>query len=361
MSISQSNSQIMEYLISKLESRSKKMQKCKNFFSFEPTDLLGSSSRREALVLFDDVSEDLKQAAYAIKALLAENKALTLKLDRCEDRNYINEITQINNQLVAENENLKIQIGNLSSYFNDNNNNNFSDINELSNLGNAKQLTDITEENENQNDMPNVKKIMQDLKQNKTKVKNAIKKHFNSNENVNQDNNNFLASQMSGASGKDKNDLIMKIMAVPENINLLNQRLGNNFMEKLLNQNCSEDYIKEIDDILNEKNLETTKVPMRIVNKTRSKSAKKEKNTRLSSSFTLGTTRKYENPFKEGTSFENSLRDYPVSSKAKNTKKKFNNYMNPYGNYFTNTEKDDKVLSGTLCHCNSHKVIKVKK
>ena len=153
--ISKNSTNIMNYLIRKLESREKKVKKTYQIFnsinSFE--DLY--YNKKNIMNTFLELEEDLKQASCAIKALLTENKALTLGIESKEEniKNLIND----NNYLSAENENLKSQI---SMYNNNNNYSNFNntDVNELYNIsGNVmeqkpkiekKLLTKITEEND---------------------------------------------------------------------------------------------------------------------------------------------------------------------------------------------------------------------
>lgn len=323
--ISQSNCSIMEYLIQKLESRSRRISKQKSLFSSFASYETILSQKKELLTLFTDLEDDLKQASYAIKALLNENKALSIKSSKDEEmaKKIINDLTQNNNYLIAENENLRMQLNNITSPIEENSTNN-CDVNELcnSNLNLNiinKQLTDITEENDNEYpQVSNAKNIMNNMKKNKSRIKDAIKKHFNNEIKV--ENN----------SPNSSNDILLRIMNSTDNINILNEKLGSDFMQKVLNND--QDIIRQAEDILNEKD---KKIPIRIRNTMKSKSKEKMKRS-LSSSFTAPR----HNVIREGISFEQSLRDYPSTIKA--SKKQFVNYTNPYGTYFTNPNKNSK-------------------
>lgn len=361
--ISQSNSSIMEYLIQKLESRSRRISKQKSIFTQFSSFEAVYAQKKELFALFSDLEDDLKQASYAIKALLAENKALSIQSGKNDEmaKKIIYELTQNNNYLVAENENLRMQLNNITSPIEDTINNN-CDVNDLCNTNVNlinKQLTNITEENEmiditTNNQMPNVKNIMNNMKKNKTKLKETIKQHFNKNNKPNQS-HSAEKKERKVVSARTKpvqeqiidvpenenetynsksNEILIKIMKSSDSIALLNEKLGNNFMEKILNND--EEFIKKAEEILEEN--EQLKVPMRIRNslmKSKSKDNKKMKRS-LSSSFTSSRC----NIIKEGTAFEKSLRDYPITSKI-NQKKKFVHYTNPYGNYFTNPNESN--------------------
>ena len=371
--ISKNSTNIMNYLIRKLESREKKVKKTYQIFnsinSFE--DLY--YNKKNIMNTFLELEEDLKQASCAIKALLTENKALTLGIESKEEniKNLIND----NNYLSAENENLKSQI---SMYNNNNNYSNFNntDVNELYNIsGNVmeqkpkiekKLLTKITEENDdsifNVNQLSNVKNIMKNMKNNKQKLKDAIEKHFitNNNTEINTFNtNNSLQISQNESPMKynydysSKNsELLMKIMNNPDNINLLNSTIGKDFVEKIMDPNCSQEYLNEIENILsgnynnngnNKNKIEIQKNLIKFkpykfnknVTRTRSDLSNKikpnKKNKNLNNSFTSNRCHIL-NKMKEGITFEKSLRDYPIKNTA--SQKRFNNFTNPYGGYF---------------------------
>ena len=127
-----------------------------------------------------------------------------------------------------------------------------------------KLLTKITEENDdslfNVNQLSNVRNIMKNMKNNKQKLKDAIEKHFTTNNNseINTYNtNNSLQISENESPMKYNNDyssknseLLMKIMNNPDNINLLNYTVGKDFVEKIMDPNCPQEYINEIENIL---------------------------------------------------------------------------------------------------------------
>jgi hypothetical protein len=359
--ISKNNINIMEYLIKKLESREKKINKLKNFFYSLNAFQDFYSNKKEILNSFTELENDLKQASCAIKALLIENQALTIEIENKDltINNYINE----NNILTSENENLKNQI----LMYNNNNNNNINDVNDLYNISG----NNINEENEmlnNQNNyfqneeievnqLSNVKNIMNDIKTNKQKLKNAIEKHFN-NTNNNSEINNYNSNNNSLQVSEEldynnyinenrANNLIMNIMNNPENIKLLNYSLGKDFMQKILNPNCPQNYLDEVERILTENYMNNNnndnkkkKLPIRLnINNISniSNENKEIKNKKLNNSFTSNRCQSLKK-MKDGLSFEKSLRDYPNQNTS--SYKRFNNFTNPYGDYFEKNKKN---------------------
>ncbi len=122
--ISNNSANIMNYLVRKLESREKKVKRTRQLIysinAFE--DLY--SNKKDIINTLTELEEDLKQASCVIKALLTENRALTLGIESKEEN--IKNLMNDNNYLTAENENLKSQILN-----NNISNNNNTDVNEL--------------------------------------------------------------------------------------------------------------------------------------------------------------------------------------------------------------------------------------
>ena len=261
-SISQTNENLIEYLINKLDSRIKKISKNKNFIkSIENIDFF--PYKKELINLMNDLEEDLKQALFAIKALLTENKSLTIENNNLNEKNI--KLNDKNNFLNVENENLKLE-------FNINNN-------EIYNNENLFKNSKI--ENKNFNDFS--------------------KLNLNENKKIN------------------KNELLIKITKSPQNISILNKEIGNDFMNKLLNDNCSRDYLKNIQNILNRNKSENKLIPKNL-------NIKKS----LNNSFSLNQKKILKNI---NFTFENSLRNYPKTNNN-NLSKRFNNYTNPYGKYF---------------------------
>ena len=76
----QTSSNILDYLIRKLEARSKSIGKYVVSLTNDDKSLLAVSSvKNEIVSLLKDLEVDLNQAASAIKALLTENKMLFMK------------------------------------------------------------------------------------------------------------------------------------------------------------------------------------------------------------------------------------------------------------------------------------------
>ena len=199
--------EVMNYLIQKLESRQKKVFKFKTIFKELDSFESFYSQRKEIYLLLNNLEEDLKQASFAIKALYIQNKALLKDISNRvnENKNMTNKL----NFLVGENENLKMKLNsinenkleNIISYSNninsmninnqfkideeeeyeepktknlnlkDNNKNAYMNINNI----------DIENFNDNQNNyeqLANVKNIIKDMRNNKKDLRNIIEKHF---------------------------------------------------------------------------------------------------------------------------------------------------------------------------------------
>ena len=162
-----SNLEVMNYLIQKLDFRQKKIIKFKNLFKELDSFESFYSQRKEIYLLLNNLEEDLKQAAYAIKALLLQNKSLIKDINTriLDNKNLSNEL----NITLGENENLKMQIQNLNinqnkmneviNYNLNNNNNDLVNIN----------IDSIKVDDEDEFDEPKIKNI--DLKNNTNNVK----------------------------------------------------------------------------------------------------------------------------------------------------------------------------------------------
>ena len=424
----QTSSNILDYLIRKLEARSKSISKHVASLTNDDSNLLAVSLKNEIVSLLKDLEVDLNQAASAIKALLTENKMLFMKKYLITDCSSINNtngnvgqiietLTKENTKLKNENENLQFQVQQQlttqqwqitkedEEILNDNDNT-------VSLL--HKQLTNVTEENDHVNiidthnnnnkllkaknknvNFPNMNNIIEHLKDNKNKLKIAIKQHFNHNNNNNNNNvrksskDNVIPTTIKGQiqhksktqQFKNKherrissyvNDIIIRIINTPNAYVILNKQLGSDFIMKLANANCSEEYIAQIINILNDidddnnnNNNIQFKTPIRIEHNYKSPQQKpplpqktslsltnkspinNNNNSKRSFSSTLNPKSNY-NTIKpqliqqtqqqtsstiSEKSFENNLRNY--SSSLNKTKNKiFNNYTNPYGNYF---------------------------
>ena len=416
----QTSSNILDYLIRKLEARSKSINKYVVSLTNDDSNLLAMSSssvKNEIVSLLKDLEVDLNQAASAIKALLTENKMLFMKKYLITDCSSINNtngnigqiietLTKENTKLKNENESLQFQVQQQlttqqwqitkedEEILNDNDNT-------VSLL--HKQLINVTEENDhvgvmdthnkllkakNKNvNFPNMNNIIEHLKDNKNKLKIAIKQHFNHNNNNNNvrksSKDNVIPTTIKGHKSKTQqskpkherrissyvNDIIIRIINTPNAYVILNKQLGSDFIMKLANANCSEEYITQVITILNDieddnNNNIQFKTPIRIEHNykspqhkpplpqktltTKSPMNNNNNNSKRSLSSTLNPRSNYntikhqqhiQQPQQQTSSinseksFENNLRNY--SSSLNKTKNKiFNNYTNPYGNYF---------------------------
>ena len=165
-----SNMPIMEYLIRKLESKEKKIIKINEKVKENYSNDFFLKNNEEIINLFNDLEKDLYQAICIVKALLTENNALTISLNKK------------NNQSKEKNEYDNINIDNLLKE-------NYS-IKEIYHF-NKTQLSPVKEENEDSenkiNKLSQIKNIMKDMKENKLKLKNTIENHFSNK--INKENN----------------------------------------------------------------------------------------------------------------------------------------------------------------------------
>ena len=203
------NLEIMNYLIQKLEARQKKVFKFKTLFKELDSFESFYSQRKEIYLLLNNLEEDLKQASFAIKALLMQNKTLI------KDINIkTNEYKNISNKLnftLGENENLKLKLNYIKKNKIDNiqypnsSNNNMVNINidsikvdeeeeyeepktknldlKENNMNNmAIANFNIYNNNNNQDNkyeqLSNVKNIIKDLRNNKKDLRKIIEQHF---------------------------------------------------------------------------------------------------------------------------------------------------------------------------------------
>ena len=223
--ISNSNADIMEYLIQKLESRQRNLSKCANIFNTIDSYETFYQRRKDIFNLFKNLEEELHQAALAIKALMVQNKALSQEsIDTINIQKNYNKLLQENNYLLLENNDyakkLK-EINNIKSpkkvhspsfgktsktRYNINNNKN---MNKYKPKGNYEKRVDYNNNIKNYNrnninkkqnnddiinydldlndieQLKNAKNIMKDMKDNKNKLKKVIEEHFGKNQNNN--------------------------------------------------------------------------------------------------------------------------------------------------------------------------------
>ena len=193
--------EIMNYLIKKLESTYNSILKFNNLIDSYDTSEEFFSLRKDLKLLFTDMTENLNQGIFAIKALTNQNKKILEEI-KIKDIEHQKNIEQLNN-IITENKKLKTEIENKKENFGikenikDNNiniekneqiyenNNNINIINKEEDNINIRQKNNKFELQQ----LANVKNIMDNMKRNKLKVKMIIGQHFSNNQ-ENQDSNN---------------------------------------------------------------------------------------------------------------------------------------------------------------------------
>ena len=285
---------VIDYLIKKLESRLKGINKKKDIFNNITNIENFYLNKNIFLKLFSELFEDIQQAIYAIKTLYLENKILNQ--ENINNKQYLNEV-----------KNKKDYFNNIST-----NKNNFLDSN--NNYYFNYNLTDDSNNNNNFNKLENAEEIMKNIQENKQLLKDKINKHFNNfNYENNFNNNNF------NENNKNNNN---------KNFNFSNNlNNNNNFMQNI--KRYLPNYKKPQKKKSNSQR-KNSKIPLRIGIQTLNNS-KNKTNKKLNKSFE--STNFYRNSGKILPAFEFSLRNYPNQSKS--ITKQFNNYTNPYGNYFS--------------------------
>ena len=210
--VNDSNLDVMDYLIQKLEFRQKKIIKFKNLFKELDSFESFYSQRNEIYLLLNNLEEDLKQATYAIKALLLQNKSLLNDINSkiSENKNLSNEL----NITLGENQSLKLKLDNLTineskkdeiiNFDMNNNNNDIVNVNVESikvdeegefeepkikninlksnnnlktNISNYENNNKINHEY-NYDQLSNVKNIMKEMRNNKKNLKKIIEEHL---------------------------------------------------------------------------------------------------------------------------------------------------------------------------------------
>ena len=189
------STEIMGYLIRKLEARYNAVSKFNKIFNSLDSFESLYSLRQELKILFNDLEEDLRQGIFAIKALTAQNKKILDDLNIKENENK--NITEQLNNIIVDNKNLKMQLIKLKDRkINPNSKQdlemkkreeNFNlNFNEDRSTNRPKKEDDNGDENRGGNyeygQLSNVKNIMDNMKKNKMKLKMAIEQHFSNNQ-----------------------------------------------------------------------------------------------------------------------------------------------------------------------------------
>ena len=388
-SLSQSSAKLLDYLIRKLDARGKSISKY--IFTLSNAQQPLAPLKNELVSLLKDIEVDLKQASSAIKALLTENKALYCKTHSTNVNYSSSNANNEQRQDTLSKENSRLYTNNNEAYtqmqqhtqYNDDAvlNDNSTNVNFL-----QKQLTDISEENDHYDSVAktshkketsfqkgkspskpyaNVNNIIENLKQNKNKLKQAIKQHFdNSHCSVSQESANvvskFKTPQRNGQHyytqmfpSISANEVIMRIMNTPNSYVMLTKQLGNDFIMKLANEKCTGEYIHSIISILDELDKQNSgcagenrssyetqlKMPMRLqTTKKHREPISLNRNLErrcLSTSFTKNMLQNCNNSVEDG-SFECGVRENAGNRSRRNQNNIFINYANSYGNDYYN-------------------------
>ena len=201
-----SSIEIMAYLIKKLESSYNSILKFNNLLDSYDTSESFFTLRKDLKLFFTDLTENFNQGIFAIKALTNQNKKILEEI-KIKDIELQKNIYQLKNK-IPENKNIKLEIKE-----NENKEEKF-EIKEKSKDNNIKIEKDeeLNENNVNNNlimnkkednvrkknnkfeleQLSNVKNIMNNMKQNKMKLKMIIDQHFtnSNNNNIQEQNNN---------------------------------------------------------------------------------------------------------------------------------------------------------------------------
>ena len=219
--ICDSNHDIMEYLIKKLESRQRNLNGYTNLFNSIDSIEAFYLKRKDIFNLFQNLKEELRQASLAIKALMIQNKALSEeKIQFLDNKKNFAKILKENNYLLKENNNLTQKIRELKSpdklekrskspsinnkyqnykfkknafehrdyekkvkSFKNKANYSSNNVNKTSNI--RKKLNNnnihVNESYDDIKELKNVKAIMAEMKKNKLKLKEVVNEHFGKN------------------------------------------------------------------------------------------------------------------------------------------------------------------------------------
>ena len=204
-----SSIEIMAYLIKKLESSYNSILKFSNLLDSYDTSESFFTLRKDLKLFFTDLTENFNQGIFAIKALTNQNKKILEEI-KIKDIELQKNISQLKNK-IPENKNIKLEIKEnenkeenkkIKENSIDNNikidkDEEFNEVNANNNLIINKKEGNIRKKNNKfeLEQLSNVKNIMNNMKQNKMKLKMIIDQHFtNSNNNYiqEQDNNNNI-------------------------------------------------------------------------------------------------------------------------------------------------------------------------
>ena len=192
--------EIMSYLVKKLESNYSIILKFNNLLDSSETPESFFNLRNDLKLLFNDLTENLKQGIFAIKALTNQNKKILeeMKLKDFENKEIVEQLNNLN----TENKKLKTQIIKIKDKDIADNlekNEDYKIINKNKDINNNNDYNN----NYNYNNkyefaqLSNVKNIMNNIKKNKMKLKMAFENFSNNqeqdiNDNYNDNNNDDI-------------------------------------------------------------------------------------------------------------------------------------------------------------------------
>jgi hypothetical protein len=284
-SISNENPMLMNYLIKKLESRRNTLDNLTNILNSIISIEEFFKHKTPTINFLKELSDDFKQAIYAIKALLTENKVLSLSLEDKRDlfkKNFSEKIIKNNNIDIINNDDTIIKKHISKSPKND------------------LFKTSVTRASD-------FSKALKNIENDKKRLKSAVKLHFKNSKNL-------LTEVNNNNKNVNSNDLIIKIMNNSGILNLLNQKLGKDVIKKLIDPNCPKEYYEKVGKIIEEYSIindnSEFKIPIRLKNNIQAKAYFPKKNNQKYNSF----------------SHRGNIKD--------NNKKIFDNSTNPYGRYF---------------------------
>ncbi len=249
-SISNENSNLMQYLIRKLESRKSEI--------YNIREILNSINSIDDYLQYkipitnflEELNQDFKHAIFAIKALLTENKALSLSNDAQKEKIDKQE-TEIA-VLFSENVDLRKSI---SEKFE-----NKKENNQLI----SKSPNDSTERN-----AKNFSNAIKKIENNKKKLKNAVKLHFNKNK-INEKILEIGNETIDNNIIYNCNQILMKKLNESKQINKLTKKINKNLIKSSTDTNYQNTLHDKIEKIINNNesqyDCETTKIPIEIKN-----------------------------------------------------------------------------------------------
>ena len=326
-SISNENSNLIQYLIRKLESRKSLLYNIKEILNSinSINDFL--KYKIPTINFLEEINEDFKQAIFAIKALFTENKALSLSNDAQKEK--IDKQKTENAFLFSENEDLKKSIN--EKFENKKKNNNL----------NSKSINDSTERN-----AINFSNAIKIIENNKIKLKNAVKLHFNKNK-INANASEIENETIDNNIKYNFNQILMNKFNTTKQVNKLTKKINKNLIKSSTDTNYNNNSQKKIGKIINnnenECDFKNNKIPIKIKNNLieRLKSPINNNNNQFINNISYVENQKSRN-----------------KKKNEERKKTFDNFSNSYGNYFETPKFSNNDKNYSKIHKTFYKTLK---